>query len=525
MLTRTYALLKERFGFEAFRPGQVEVIRAILQGRDTLTVMPTGSGKSLCFQIPALQLEGMTIVFSPLIALMKDQVDALRAGGLPAGCINSVQSPSDTYQTYRNIQNGTVKILYISPERLESLSFTQLFNGLPVSLAVIDEAHCVSQWGHDFRPAYRSIAPFLDKMGKRPIVAAFTATATESIRKDILQLLRLSEPLITVAGLDRPNLALSVSHQSDKERIISNYIRNRPKASGIVYAGTRQEVEHLTRFLEKNNISVAGYHAGMENDARIAAQEGFLQDRIRVIVATNAFGLGIDKPNVRYVIHYRLPKDIESYYQEAGRAGRDGKPADCLLLYQTGDEASPRYLIQNDETTEPLRKFRFYKLQRMVDYALTTDCLRGTLLRYFGEDAGEENCGSCSNCAKDWIEQDITIEAQKILSCIYWLKERFGSAVVADVLKGSRSKKIIDCRLDTIKTYGQLSYLSSRAIRDLINVLLIDGLIVKSEAAFPVLKLSSSSREVLKGNRAVYRKIVGEDPEPGTRRRLRSVKV
>ncbi|HRW93482.1 MAG TPA: DNA helicase RecQ [Thermotogota bacterium] len=529
LIHQSHAILKNTFGFDSFKEGQKEVIESILQGIDTFTIMPTGGGKSLCYQIPALQLPGITLVISPLISLMKDQVDALVNIDIDAAFLNSSLSMGEVVDTIRQARVGGLKMLYVAPERLEVPSFAQLVQQLEVPLIVVDEAHCVSQWGHDFRPSYLAIAPFLQTLSPRPVVAAFTATATESVQNDIRQLLGLHKPRVFNTGFDRPNLFFNVVRHANKKKYLLEYLKAHKNEAGIVYAGTRQEVDNLTKLLVQQRVRAGGYHAGMGAGDRKQAQEDFLYDRLSVMVATNAFGLGIDKSNVRYVIHYKLPKDLESYYQEAGRAGRDGEPSECILLYQKGDEMLPRFLIQNDQTPERIQKHRYAKLQRMVDYCYTTGCLRNYILRYFGEEPPSPSCDHCGNCHGDWEEKDVTIEAQKILSCVYRLRGNFGSTMVAQVLKGSESQKIKSYGLQRIKTYGQLSDLTLPKIRDLINLLVVEGLLQKTDDAYPVLKLTNASWGVLKAKQKVMQRVPEvqqkvEEPAQGLFERLRALR-
>jgi ATP-dependent DNA helicase RecQ len=515
-------LLNNLFGYTGFRPGQEEVIDAVLAGRDVLAVMPTGAGKSLCYQIPALLLPGMTVVISPLISLMKDQVQALRETGCGAAFLNSSQSSAEYAETMGQINRGEVKLLYIAPERLYrvlgSRPELERFSaaGGTVPLVVIDEAHCVSQWGHDFRPGYLQIADFIREIQPRPVTGAFTATATAQVREDIERLLRLREPFSITTGFDRPNLYFEVQKPPHKKTALLECLGARKNASGIIYCATRKAVEDVYELLRDRGFSVTRYHAGLDDGERRQNQEDFLYDRRTVMVATNAFGMGIDKSNVSFVIHYNMPKNIESYYQEAGRAGRDGAPADCVLLYNGQDVRINEYLITRGEDDEDsdsrLRAHNLELLKQMTFYAACDGCLRRRLLSYFGEDA-PAYCGHCSNCLTEFEDADITLEARKIISCVYRLKQRnrsFGKTMVIDILRGSKNEKIRRFGLDTLSTWGIMAGAAAPRIRALIELLVAEDCLRQEGDEYPVLSLGDAAAEVLREERRLFMKIPKE---------------
>ncbi|MFC0215553.1 DNA helicase RecQ [Paenibacillus chartarius] len=507
MLTQAQQLLKQYYGYSSFRPGQEQIIRSILAGRDTLGIMPTGGGKSICYQVPALLHQGLTLVVSPLISLMKDQVDALGALGIPAASINSTLTGTEVGRTLRDAENGRLRLLYVAPERLESEWFRERVRELNVAMVAVDEAHCVSQWGHDFRPSYTAIAPFLRSLPKRPIVAAFTATATPEVKHDIAGLLELERPEIVITGFARDNLGLHILRGENKRDYITRYVQAHTHQPGIIYAATRREVEDVYEMLRKKGVAVGKYHAGMTDDERSAAQEAFLYDDIRVMVATNAFGMGIDKSNVRYVIHHNMPKNMEAYYQEAGRAGRDGEPGECILLFGAQDILTQKFFIEQSQLSPERKSNEYKKLQSMVDFCYTPKCLRSAILQYFGDVEGEEPCGTCSSCKDDRETVDITIEAQKIFSCIKRMRERFGISTVAGVLKGSAAKKILEYRFNELPTYGVMRNQTEKEIADLINVLVAEGYLGLSEGQYPTVKLQEGALEVLQGRVSVYQKV------------------
>ncbi|MDR0399921.1 MAG: DNA helicase RecQ [Treponema sp.] len=526
-------ILKERFGYSQFRPGQEEVIDAILEGRDVLAVMPTGAGKSLCYQIPALLLEGLTLVISPLISLMKDQVKALRDAGIPAAFLNSSQSPGEYGETISRAVRGEYNILYVAPERLRRglpFGLAESTEGPRIALVVIDEAHCASQWGHDFRPSYLEIAGFIRRIEERPVTAAFTATATGKVREDIHRILGLEDPLIQRTGFDRKNLYFEVRRPQDKLRTLLDCLRDRPGKSGIIYCATRKTVDELCRALSAEGFAATRYHAGLEDGERRRNQDDFIYDRKPTMVATNAFGMGIDKSNVSFVIHYNMPKNIESYYQEAGRAGRDGERADCILLYSPQDVRINTYLINNSQDDEGLRdealvEHNLELLKAMTFYATGSDCLRSRLLGYFGE-SSPAYCGNCSNCDTIFEETDITVPAQKIVSCVYRLKERnrsFGKTMVADILRGSGSEKIRASRCDTLSTYGIMAAEESHRIRLIMDHLVAEGYLVLEGGEYPVLSLGPRWREIFAGAAFLSMMLPGELKRegPGKGRRLR----
>jgi ATP-dependent DNA helicase RecQ len=502
MEDRVRQVLDQHFGFHDFRPGQEQIIHNTLQGHDTLGIMPTGGGKSLCYQLPALVLPGLTLVISPLIALMKDQVDALNDQGIAASYINSSLTSTELYTRLHKARQGDYKMLYIAPERLESEHFTDLLHELPLSLVAIDEAHCVSQWGHDFRPSYLSIGAWIETLPRRPVVAAFTATATPRVQKDIIKLLGLEQPLILINSFDRPNLYFSIHKGVDRTRFINRYLKEHPNYAGIVYAATRKEVESLFKELEAQGYMVGKYHAGLSNAERDYYQEAFIYDKIQVIIATNAFGLGIDKSNVRFVIHHNMPRHLEAYYQEAGRAGRDGQNADCILLYQAQDILIQKFLIEQSSRSTSRKDMEYDKLQSMIDYCHTTHCLRKYILEYFGEDSNVEHCNQCANCLEREL-RDITIEAQKIFSCIVRMKQPYGSKLIASVLKGSRQKRILDLGFDQLSTHGIMSELSIAQIVDLINLLAAEDYLSVSSGQYPVVSLRPKARPVLRSQEQV----------------------
>ena len=499
-------ILKKYFGYENFRPGQEEIIGHILNHEDVLGIMPTGAGKSVCYQVPAMILEGVTIVISPLISLMKDQVDSLNEIGIPATFINSTLSYNNYEQTIENIVHDVYKIIYVAPERLNSDTFLNLLNKINISMVTIDEAHCVSQWGHDFRPSYCEIANMILNLKKRPIVSAFTATATELVKNDIVNLLHLENPYCLTTGFDRKNLKFSVENPSDKFEFIENYLESHKNEAGIIYCLTRKNVDNVFDKLSDLGLLVSRYHGGMTEKQRRLSQEDFTFDRTNIMVATNAFGMGIDKSNIRYVIHYNMPKDLESYYQEAGRGGRDGEKADCILLFSRSDIVTNKVLIESIPSgTSHYQEYE--KLNDMVDYCNTDKCLRKYILEYFGETTDFDNCGNCSNCLDDSELTDITADTQKVLSCIKRMNERFGSSMVVDVLRGSKGSRILSLGFDSLSTYGIMKDYPKDSLRDLISYLITEGYIKSIGDKYPVLMLTPLSNDVLFNGAKVYTKL------------------
>ena len=502
-----YEVLYRYFGYTAFRSGQAELIDAQLSGRDVFGIMPTGGGKSLCYQIPALMLEGITLVVSPLISLMKDQVTALKNMGVSAAYVNRSLSAEQIRLVLRNIQQKKYKIIYIAPERLLTESFLTAISNLKIAMVAVDEAHCISQWGQDFRPSYLRIADFLKLLKVRPVVSAFTATATQEVRDDVERILGLQNPLRIITGYDRPNLRFAVVQPKSKPLALLDFIEARPGKCGIVYCSTRKEVEKVCQMLQNKGISATRYHAGLSEEERHTNQDDFVYDRCKVMVATNAFGMGIDKSNVGYVIHYNMPQCIESYYQEAGRAGRDGENADCILLYSPSDIRTAKFLIQhpteNEELSEEERsnlvKKALIRLDAMVGYCNTSHCLRGYILEYFGQEY-PQLCGNCSNCESTAEQRDITEYAKMILSCIYRIHEQLGyslgTTLVVRVLHGSSEKRVKELRLDRLSTYGLMNHVPRAEIREMISALENQGYIMTHPDRGD-LNLTDKAREVL----------------------------
>lgn len=508
MLNKARQILQKFYGYEDFRPGQKKVVESLLNRNDTVAIMPTGAGKSICFQIPALLFEGVTLVISPLISLMKDQVDSLRQLGIAAVYINSSVSKAQLYKDLQNISAGFYKIIYIAPERLTSEYLPDSFKNLNISMVAVDEAHCLSQWGHDFRPSYRNILNFTNSLRIKPIISAFTATATPEVKTDIINLLGLKQPNIFVTGFDRPNLYFSVLRGEVKDKFVIDYVKKHQDEAGIIYVGTRKDVDALQVLLEIKGIKAGRYHAGMTDEERNQMQEDFLYDNLSVMVATNAFGMGIDKPNVRYVIHYNMPKNMEAYYQEAGRAGRDGLSGNCILLYSPQDTQLQKFLISKSTESEIRQQLEYKRLQSMVDYCHTPQCLRAFILHYFGEFDVEEHCDNCSNCKLEGELIDITIDAQKVLSCVYRMHERFGVKMIAEVLKGSKSAKVKQFNLERLSTYGLMKERKLKDISDLILRLSAMQYLDITESQYPVVTLNELSWQVLRGQKKVWQKMV-----------------
>ncbi len=504
MLESAKKLLQSHFGYESFRVGQEQAITQVFEGHNSICVMPTGGGKSMCYQIPALVMEGTTIVVSPLISLMKDQVDALLAAGIPAAYINSSLDFDEVRETLLDVQRGAIKLLYIAPERLDSEMFLNELQGVHVPLIAVDEAHCISQWGHDFRPSYRLISRMTELFPNNPTVLALTATATPQVREDICRILNIEEQHTIMTGFERPNLTFSVVSGQDRERFVKEYVAKNDNEAGIIYAATRKTVDSVYEMLVKKGIKAAKYHAGMPDHERKIGQERFLNDEVTVMVATNAFGMGIDKSNIRFVIHYQLPKNMESYYQEAGRAGRDGLPSECIVLYASQDVQTQRFLI--DQAQDPSRiPGELVKLQGMVDYCHTESCLQQFIIHYFG-DTDAKPCGHCGSCLDDRESLDVTKDVQMVLSCVIRMGQKFGKVMTAQVLTGSRNKKILDFGFDKLSTYGILKHQNAKEVSNLIEFMISQELLAVEQGSFPTIYVPDGGRDVLLGNRQVLRK-------------------
>ena len=495
-------VLHKYYGYTSFRKGQENIITSIINKEDVLAIMPTGGGKSICYQVPALCLDGITIVISPLISLMKDQVDALKTMGVRARLINSSLSNSEYSEVLEEIENDECKIIYIAPERLDSMEFVNIIRGKNISQVAIDEAHCVSQWGHDFRVSYKKIPYFINRLDKRPIVTAFTATASNEVREDIVNILDLHKPAIYITGFDRDNLSINIVKSSSKNKYTLDYVENHKNESGIIYASTRKEVETIYEGLLKRNYSVAKYHAGLSNEARKEYQENFINDDIKIMVATNAFGMGIDKPNIRWVLHYNMPQSIENYYQEIGRAGRDGEDSECVLLFSPGDVHTQKYLVEVGIENPDRKRVQYKKLQQMVDLVYSNTCYRKSILNYFGEPFLED-CNNCSNCLNEGEVVDKTLDAQKVISCIARMKRSFGATMIIDVLRGSKNKKVLDLGFDTLTTYGIMKNYSNEDLKTFINTLVSHGFLdvvenIGPRGSFPTIKLNEQSLKVIR---------------------------
>ena len=511
ILNKALDILQKYYGYSSFKEGQLEIISSILKGRDSFTIMPTGGGKSICYQVPALILNGLTLVVSPLISLMKDQVDSIKEMGINAEYINSTQSINEINDILKNCYEGKVKILYISPERLESDYFNKMLRKLWISQIAIDEAHCVSMWGHDFRKSYRYILPFINSLKIRPIVTAFTATATYEVREDIKKLLGLINPYIYLGSFDRENLSITIHKEEDKGEFVKDYIRNHEDECGIIYCATRKEVEALYEYLRLREINVAKYHGGLRDEDKNYFQEEFLKDNINVMIATNAFGMGIDKSNIRYIIHFTFSKNIESYYQEIGRGGRDGEKTECHLLYNRSDIRTLEYLIYTTSGSDR-KEIDIKKLQNMIDFCEYDKCYISFILNYFGDKNVKPYCNNCSNCLNHDELRDFTIEAQMILSCVYRTREKYGISVLVDILRGFKGPKIIQNNLDKLTTYGIMKDYSNKFIRDLIKTLIDLGYVNLKDGTYSMLKLNQKSISVLKSKEKVICKL-NEDIE------------
>ncbi len=509
--------LKKYFGYTDFRPGQKELIDAILAGQDVLGIMPTGAGKSICYQIPALVLPGTTIVVSPLISLMKDQVRALNEAGVHAAYINSSLTEGQIAKALRLAGQGVYKLVYVAPERLESYLFLDFLNRAQISMVTVDEAHCISQWGQDFRPSYLNIVHMIEQLKIRPVVSAFTATATEVVKEDILCVLGLQRPKVLVTGFDRENLYFEVKHVKNKDEELIRYVKEHPAESGIIYCATRKNVEAVCTELQMQGLPVTRYHAGLSTEERRQNQDLFIFDEKPVMVATNAFGMGIDKSNVRYVIHYNMPQSMENYYQEAGRAGRDGSRAECILLYSPQDVRINQFLLDekgfregmDQEEVAAVRERDAERLKRMTFYCTTKDCLRGYILKYFGEKA-KRRCENCSNCLSEYVEEDVTDICRDILSCIRQMRRSYGAGTVASVLRGSKSSKISSCGLNRLEAYGKRADTSEFRIKDIIGELLAREYLKSTDDRYAVLSLLPRSEALLSGQERLLMKFPKE---------------
>ena len=517
--------LKAVFGYDSFRPGQEAVINAILDGRDILAVMPTGAGKSLCYQVPAMLFSGITLVISPLISLMQDQVKALNEAGVNAAFINSSLSEKELNDTFKNAYKGHYKIIYVAPERLMSEGFISFAKSVEISMVTVDEAHCISQWGQDFRPSYMDIAEFINILDKRPIISAFTATATQNVREDIICSLGLNNPYFLVTGFDRENLFFQVDKPQNKERFILDFIERHRGESGIIYCATRKNVDSLYTLLRKQHISVGKYHAGMSNEERKQMQNDFVFDYTSIVIATNAFGMGIDKSNVRFVIHYNMPSSMENYYQEAGRAGRDGLNSECILLFSPQDIIINRFLLEHKDFSDvdpidamTIRERDIKRLQIMEGYCYTTECLRNYILKYFGEDP-KKPCDDCGNCLRQFETLDMTDEAKKIINCIYESRGRYGKNIIMDTVLGAKTARLTEIGATEYKSYGVLESSNKNLLRRLIEELLLEGYIQTGE--YQVLKLGDISKLKLKDTKVLV-KITDEDK--ATNRKLKPKK-
>ena len=498
-------ILQHYFGYDSFRKGQENVIGNVLTKEDTLCVMPTGGGKSVCYQVPALVMEGTVLVISPLISLMKDQVDALHAAGIKAAYINSTMSTEEYQLTMDATIRGEYKLLYIAPERLNSPSFTNRLQLMNVPLVAIDEAHCISQWGHDFRPSYRNIKHMVSLFHVKPVVLALTATATPSVREDICEQLGISDANTVMTGFERENLTFSVVKGQDRNNFVKDYVKKNASEAGIIYAATRKAVDQVHDMLIKADVAAVKYHAGLPDFEREEGQDQFLNDKVTVMVATNAFGMGIDKSNIRYVIHYQMPKNMESYYQEAGRAGRDGLDSDCTLLFSSQDVQTQRFLIDLSQDEERIPR-ELEKLQSIVDYSHTEVCLQKFIINYFGE-MDAVNCGRCANCTDTRESSDVTEEAQKVLSCTIRMGQRFGKTMIAQVLTGSRNKKVLDFGFNKLSTYGIMKNKSAKEIAEFIEFIISENYLGVEHGQFPTIYVTELGKDILTGKGKVERKV------------------
>lgn len=517
-------ILKQYFGYDDFREGQRELIDWILEGGDVLGIMPTGAGKSICYQVPALMFSGITIVISPLISLMKDQVYSLSQAGVSAAYINSSLSDAEIYKTFERARLGIYKILYIAPERLDTQLFLNFIATANISLVAVDEAHCVSQWGQDFRPSYLNIASFVAQLQKRPVLCAFTATATSEVKDDILCILGLNHPKLLITGFDRKNLYFAVKHVKKKKQETLHYIKEHLGQCGIIYCSTRSNVDDVYELLCENGVDATRYHAGMSKEERTRNQEDFIYDVKTIMVATNAFGMGIDKSNVRYVLHYNMPQSMENYYQEAGRAGRDGENSECILFYEPRDVHINKFLIENKESKKELtaeeeaaiRERDYKRLREMTFYCTTKECLRNFILKYFGERTGGD-CKNCSNCLTDYEKTDVTELSRKILNCVYELRQRFGINIVIGVLRGSKASRILENGFDKYRTYGTLTEYAESSLRQIIDALLQENMLIQTDDSYPVLRLGSEYLKLKDEANRVYIKSEVRRAKEGTK--------